>query len=187
MQSTNDLTGHPYEPMLAVSGIDHTVKVFAPDARSRWNARNGIGVSAADSSSFSSLEFGRRRRSTRYASSRRRSGVAAQVPLPPDTGDSDDDTQVTLNPPNGLNSRRRFHQVYQITSANDEEMRNENMGGAYISRSVLNQLVAHLRQRMDATREADEGDEEDEDGEGALAAQLFTGGECRVSGSIHLV
>lgn len=27
----NVVTGHPYEPQLAVSGIDHTVKIFSPD------------------------------------------------------------------------------------------------------------------------------------------------------------
>lgn len=27
----NVITGHPYEPKLAVSGIDYTVKIFSPD------------------------------------------------------------------------------------------------------------------------------------------------------------
>jgi nuclear receptor interaction protein len=25
------MTGHPYNPLLAVSGIDHTVKIFSPE------------------------------------------------------------------------------------------------------------------------------------------------------------
>ena len=29
--TVNVATGHPYEPMLAVSGIDNTVKIFSPD------------------------------------------------------------------------------------------------------------------------------------------------------------
>ena len=29
--TVNVVTGHPYEPQLAVSGIDHTVKIFSPD------------------------------------------------------------------------------------------------------------------------------------------------------------
>ncbi|KAH0273456.1 WD40 repeat-like protein, partial [Aureobasidium melanogenum] len=37
----NVLQGHPYEPMLAVSGIDHTVKIFSPDSRAREAARLG--------------------------------------------------------------------------------------------------------------------------------------------------
>ncbi|KAI5801240.1 wd and tetratricopeptide repeat protein [Geopyxis carbonaria] len=29
--TVNVITGHPYEPLMAVSGIDHTVKLFSPD------------------------------------------------------------------------------------------------------------------------------------------------------------
>lgn len=28
---TNVMTGHPYHPLLAASGIDHTVKIFSPE------------------------------------------------------------------------------------------------------------------------------------------------------------
>lgn len=31
LDTVNVITGHPYEPQLAVSGIDHTVKIFSPD------------------------------------------------------------------------------------------------------------------------------------------------------------
>jgi nuclear receptor interaction protein len=30
-ETTNVAVGHPYEPLLAVSGIDYTVKLFSPD------------------------------------------------------------------------------------------------------------------------------------------------------------
>jgi DDB1- and CUL4-associated factor 6 len=30
-QVTNVMTGHPYHPILAASGIDHTVKIFSPE------------------------------------------------------------------------------------------------------------------------------------------------------------
>ena len=30
-QVANVMTGHPYHPLLAVSGIDHTVKIFSPE------------------------------------------------------------------------------------------------------------------------------------------------------------
>jgi nuclear receptor interaction protein len=53
----NVIQGHPYETMLAVSGIDHTIKIFSPDARAREVARRGQGVSAHDPSSFSSLAW----------------------------------------------------------------------------------------------------------------------------------
>lgn len=34
--------GHPFEPLLAVSGIDSTIKIFSPDARAQEAARLGI-------------------------------------------------------------------------------------------------------------------------------------------------
>ncbi|KAI9670984.1 MAG: hypothetical protein M1831_005069 [Alyxoria varia] len=55
----NVVQGHPHEPMLAVSGIDHTIKVFSADAKARRAARRGEGVNKSDSSGFSSI-LGRR-------------------------------------------------------------------------------------------------------------------------------
>ena len=34
--------GHPCEPLLAVSGIDNTIKIFSPDARAQEAARQGV-------------------------------------------------------------------------------------------------------------------------------------------------
>ncbi|KAL0262591.1 hypothetical protein SLS55_001559 [Diplodia seriata] len=109
----NVVQGHPYEPMLAVSGIDHTVKVFSPDARARRNARLGIGVTPGDATQFSSISFGRLRRAR-----------PSQFPPPADDvdtttvpeGDEDEDENATRN---GLPSRRRMHEEYRITSEND--------------------------------------------------------------------
>lgn len=36
--------GHPYEPMIATSGIDDTIKVFSPDQRAQDDARRGINI-----------------------------------------------------------------------------------------------------------------------------------------------
>lgn len=47
--------------MLAVSGIDHTVKIFSPDAYARSRAKKGIGIDPTDSTGFSSLSSGLRR------------------------------------------------------------------------------------------------------------------------------
>ena len=47
--------------MLAVSGIDHTVKIFSPDAYARSRAKKGIGIDSTDSTGFSSLSSGLRR------------------------------------------------------------------------------------------------------------------------------
>lgn len=36
--------GHPYEPTLAASGIDNTIKIFSPDRYAQENARLGINI-----------------------------------------------------------------------------------------------------------------------------------------------
>lgn len=100
-------SGHPYEPTMAVSGIDHTIKIFSPDARDQRNARKGIGVQFADPQAFSSLSFGRSRRAQSTAESPAR-----------DENDSEPDSDDEVAP-NGLRSRKRMHQAYQITSQND--------------------------------------------------------------------
>src|SRR5437763_12205452 len=40
----NVVQGHPKEPMMAVSGIDHTIKIFSPDRQLQEQARLGIGI-----------------------------------------------------------------------------------------------------------------------------------------------
>ncbi|ODH53623.1 hypothetical protein GX48_00041 [Paracoccidioides brasiliensis] len=44
----NVVQGHPYEPTLAVSGIDRTIKIFSPDAHAQNNARLGINIADPD-------------------------------------------------------------------------------------------------------------------------------------------
>ncbi|KAI9692213.1 MAG: hypothetical protein M1822_006443 [Bathelium mastoideum] len=124
-QIVNILEGHPYEPMLAVSGIDHTIKIFSSDSRARENACKGIGVSASDASTFSSINFGRR------LSRRRPAQASPDPPSKPavpassthpngsnDDDDSDDEPEITAN---GLSSRKRMSQEYEITSRNDAD------------------------------------------------------------------
>ncbi|KAF2132240.1 WD40 repeat-like protein [Dothidotthia symphoricarpi CBS 119687] len=141
----NVVQGHPYEPTMAVSGIDHTIKIFSPDARDQRNARKGVGVQFADPQAFSSLSFGRSRR--------------AQSATQPTTGDEDgsdvdSDDEVALN---GLRSRKRMHQAYQITSQNDMDRK----GGPedyFISQAVFAQLARHLAAQQ-AAGGGDEGGE----------------------------
>ncbi|KAF2208817.1 hypothetical protein CERZMDRAFT_48538 [Cercospora zeae-maydis SCOH1-5] len=90
----NVVQGHPYETMLAVSGIDSTI--FSPDSRCREDARLARGVSAADTSS-----------------PRASSDIAA---------DSDDTSTDDYVSPTGLRSRRRMHQSYQIIQQNNMEL-----------------------------------------------------------------
>ncbi len=90
--------GHPYEPLLAVSGIDHTIKIFSPDHRAQHDAANGINISSTTngSSGYSSLSY-RRRRSNPNEESQPRTEQE------------------------GLHSRKRIDQQYQITSQNDAQ------------------------------------------------------------------
>ncbi|KAF2756344.1 WD40 repeat-like protein [Pseudovirgaria hyperparasitica] len=141
----NVVQGHPYEPMIAVSGIDHTIKIFSPDARSRSDARNGIGVKAADSSDFSSINFSRRRRRdgrARASSSQRQDDDAAE-----EEGDidSDDESRIAHG---GLPSRKRIQDEYQITSENDRARDGGGGSDAFLTQSMLLQIARHLRQQQ---------------------------------------
>lgn len=40
----NVIQGHPYEPTMAVSGIDNTIKIFNPDQNAQEQAREGINI-----------------------------------------------------------------------------------------------------------------------------------------------
>ncbi|SLM39623.1 WD40/YVTN repeat-like-containing domain [Lasallia pustulata] len=136
VEVVNVVQGHPYEPLLAVSGIDHTIKIFSPDARAQDDARAGInlGISSTGSSGYSSLEgfIGRHRR---------RESADGAV---------------------GLASRKRMQQSYQICAQNDADRRG-GMRDAFITRDMLAQLAAQLRERqMGGGGRAGEGE-----GEGA--------------------
>lgn len=99
--------GHPYEPILAVSGIDHTVKIFSPDGRAQQDAAAGVNLSRSlnDSSGYTSTLHPRR---ARRAVRREEQGVE------------------------GLSSRKRMHDQYKIISQNDAE-RQGGMRDAFIT------------------------------------------------------
>ncbi|KAL8942590.1 MAG: hypothetical protein Q9216_001572 [Gyalolechia sp. 2 TL-2023] len=105
----NVVQGHPYEPILAVSGIDSTIKIFSPDSRAQDDARAGvnIGYSSSGFATHSSLSGGRRR--------------ARQ---------SNSDNE---NPKGeGLESRRRMEEKDQIIRENDVQ-RQGGMREAFIT------------------------------------------------------
>ncbi|KAJ6124585.1 hypothetical protein N7471_011902 [Penicillium samsonianum] len=52
----NVVQGHPYEPMIAASGIDNTIKIFSPDQHAQDDARNGVNILDPDNPSN---KFGR--------------------------------------------------------------------------------------------------------------------------------
>ncbi|KAK6001398.1 hypothetical protein QM012_002729 [Aureobasidium pullulans] len=165
----NVLQGHPYEPMLAVSGIDHTIKIFSPDSRAREAARLGRGIEAVDSSTFSSISWMRRRRQNRQAGVTSEPAVDAGAE---ERNAADDENYVA---PGGLASRRRMHLEYQITSQNDVERQGGNQE-TFITRSMLASLAQHLR------RQRAEGGGEGEDGEGGPfpGGRVVIGDDCVV-------
>ena len=144
----NVVQGHPYEPMLAVSGIDHTIKIFSPDRRAQRDARRGrnLGVSATETTHSVLSGWPRLRRPNPNSG-----------PLNPDTRaqnrttasrDSDDDDDDYENEDDGdragdggsgperrtqgLTSRKRMQDSYAITSQNDVESRG-GMRDAFIT------------------------------------------------------
>ncbi|KAF2110173.1 WD and tetratricopeptide repeat-containing protein [Lophiotrema nucula] len=152
----NVVQGHPYEPMMAVSGIDHTIKIFSPDANDQRNARLGIGVQAVDPG-FSSLGFGRRRRRRNIGTSRRsESSSAAPLKSEDESEDEDEEEKVAAN---GLSSRKRMHESYQIMSQNDMD-RKGGREDVFITRALLAQLAQRIH--------AHQAGEDDEDGEGPI-------------------
>lgn len=106
----NVVTGHPYEPMIAASGIDSTIKIFSPDQRLQEEARQGINIATPPAAPMHS--------SLRLQGPRRRASQAANAS--PDAA------------PIGLTSRKAMHKSYEITSQNDVA-RQDGVGDAYIT------------------------------------------------------
>ncbi|KAL5437729.1 hypothetical protein PMIN06_008978 [Paraphaeosphaeria minitans] len=148
----NVVQGNPYEPTMAVSGIDHTIKIFSPDANAQRNARKGVGIRSADRG-LSSLGFGRRRRPRRPSAT-----SPPAVPRDPSLSDDDDDEVAE----NGLKSRKAMHEQYQITSQNDMD-RKGGPEDAVITRALLAQLAQRLHGHQQIILGGD--GEEDENGE----------------------
>lgn len=145
-ETVNVVQGHPYEPTMAISGIDHTIKIFSPDPHAQLNARKGIGVRPSDPSTFSSLRHRRRRPRTSNDDSE------AAMPTAPN-GDSESEGTDDVAP-NGLSSRKKMHLEYQITSKNDVDRKGGNRD-AFITRFLLAQLA-----RRHAHPGMGDGDEE---------------------------
>ena len=126
-------SGHPYEPMLAVSGIDHTIKIFSPDTRAQDDARKGINLGTSFSG-YSSLSTSR----LRFHGSRPRQDINAEAEAEANDNDTNNDNNDKINgsatPPanGGLASRRRMDQSYQITNQNDVS-RQGNTRGSFIT------------------------------------------------------
>lgn len=154
--------------MLAVSGIDSTIKIFSPDAHARRQARHALGVNAGDSRTFSSISprhphrRQREARSGRGNTTDRNTQTASNEPDDDELEQeeeqeqeheraSDSDSEHVYS--NGLRSRRRMQDEYAITSENDMNRRSGN-NQRYISRGVMELLAARLGARVDHLEDA---------------------------------
>ena len=112
----NVVQGHPYEPIIAVSGIDSTVKIFGSGGRERENAEKGINIANPGGGRHSSLRLGGRRR--RYEL----------------VEDDEPEVEGTIAS-NGLSSRKAMQKSYEIMSQNELD-RTSGVGDAFITVSV---------------------------------------------------
>lgn len=153
----NVVQSHPHEPLLAVSGIDSSIKIFSPDARAQRDARRGdVGAGA-----------------------RARGGRGRGRGLIPI--DEDDDVYVA---PGGLATRKRMAHHAQILAHNNEERQGGNRD-AYITQSMLAQIWQRMMMQRTGVPGADEGQGQErghgEDGEGAGAGGGGGGGAARLA------
>ncbi|KIW08632.1 uncharacterized protein PV09_00588 [Verruconis gallopava] len=183
----NVVQGHPYEPMIAVSGIDSTVKIFGVDARARKDAALGIGIEEVDRSRFSSIGLrGRRERLRRQrdrladeevqrnqmpnsafdlpdepATTSKSPLITSEPALPPQQDDDAEppwyEDEELIKSKHGLQSRRRIQDEDRIVSTNDMDRRRGARQGGFITRSMLAMLAQHMRAH------AGGGDDEGED------------------------
>ena len=134
--------------MLAVSGIDHTIKIFSPDRRAQRDARLGInlGTSANHSAGRSSLRWPGIRRRPRSTEDNGENGSSSSREHSR-TNDSETESLLDENTAErrngGLSSRRRLHEEYQIVSQNDVE-RQGGMRDAFmtVSRNFLSVVAS---------------------------------------------
>ena len=132
--------GHPYEPLLAVSGIDHTIKILSSDARAQGDARKGInlGIKNPEPARYTRLSSTRRRRNAEVEASPEEQEATTTGARAADEDDESQDRRVgAANTENarvngGLASRKRMHNSYQICSRNDTD-RQMGIRDAYIT------------------------------------------------------
>ncbi|KAK5099593.1 hypothetical protein LTR70_002326 [Exophiala xenobiotica] len=134
----NVIQGHPYEPMIACSGIDSTVKIFGPggDNRERYDARRGINIANPGGGRHSSLGMmgrARRRRQAGEVDSDTEENEQQQEEV-----NADDPESVVRG---GLKSKRvPMDKVYEIISQNNAE-RQRGVGDAFMTVSDLDDIL----------------------------------------------
>ena len=123
----NVVQGHPYEPLIACSGIDSTVKIFGSGAREQEDAAQGIGVANPGGSVHSSLRLG---------------GMRARMARRNDEGNGREEGEGDVTT-EGLRSRKAIGRMYTITSQNDVDRR-RGAGDAFmtVSSDILEDIFA---------------------------------------------
>ncbi|RMZ79567.1 hypothetical protein DV737_g3349, partial [Chaetothyriales sp. CBS 132003] len=126
----NVIQGHPYEPMIACSGIDSTIKIFGPGglSRERRNAARGIDIANPSGGSHLPTPFGQRRRMRRAANNSNQEGNGREG----DQSELEDEADGPQVRRGGLASRRAMHRMYQITSQNDVQ-RQRGLGDVFMT------------------------------------------------------
>jgi DDB1- and CUL4-associated factor 6 len=112
----NVIQPHPYEPLLAVSGIDSTIKLFSPDERLQEDARQGTNI--ANPSDGAAMHS-----SLRVGGPRRRVSQPADAPTVA-----------------GLTSRKAMHNSCEIMSQN-EVQRRDGTSDAFLTVSAANHIT----------------------------------------------
>ena len=143
----NVVQSHPYEPMLAVSGIDHTIKIFSPDSRAREAARLGRGVEVTDASGFSSISWPARMRGRRLPRQSTTTSEPAMARTSTSTEGRVEEEDDDIIAPNGLSSRKRMQQEYQIVGRNDVDRQGGN-NEAYITVSLDRYMRTMTRRKL---------------------------------------
>lgn len=130
----NVVQGHPYEPLIACSGIDSTIKIFGPggDSREREYAERGIDIANPGGGLHSSLHWGARRRGHRRP--------RADDNDDDDDDDDDEDSDEDEDSSRRLPSRRAMHRSYEIISQNDVERR-RGAGETYVTVGAMEELL----------------------------------------------
>lgn len=128
-ETVNVVQGHPYEPMIACSGIDSTVKIFGigGESRERENAKRGVDIANPGGTTHSSLRFGRRRPSRRM-----RHGDDD------DADEIDEDENVYAR---GLTSCRAMHRRDEIVGQNSAEQRH-SASNTFVTVGSMEALLA---------------------------------------------
>ena len=155
--------------MLAVSGIDQTIKIFSPDNRAQLDARLGrnINIDPRRPDNHPSIHWRMRRaRHRQQAGNSDEQEQQARQPQPYNAAADDSDNEnenSARGGGGGLASQRRMHDSYQIIAQNDIDRAGGNQE-AYITVSggpafPLRPVPVSFAEWMRMIRAAEEGSE----------------------------